>query len=119
MPLIVLVPLIILRLFFFGSFVLAKNEFGESGTHQFKFKKYDTQKSLPLYSVKEEFDDTKDSVDDQYNRSNILSNDQGHLYFESTRSGLSARIYSSNLRNLSINLYTNYIVFFNCRNLNV
>jgi hypothetical protein len=112
MRLIVLVPLISLRLLFPSSFVLANSELRKSGKSQFIFKKFDTKKSLPPYSSREELDDIIDSDNNKYNRSNIHSNDLvswGHLYLVSSQSGLSMRIISSNLRNLRFNMYTNYI----------
>jgi len=112
MRLIVLVPLISLCLLFPSSFVLANSELRKSGKSQFIFKKFDTKKSLPPYSSREELDGIIDSDNDKYNRSNIHSNDLvswGHLYLVSSQSGLSIRIISSNLRNLRFNMYTNYI----------
>ena len=113
MRILVFIPLIIFQFLFINPFGLDSNQSWGAGSQHLIFKKYDSEKSLPVLIIEEEVEDTEDSDDSDedsriYSRQFIHSNDHFSFIFsafQSFRSGLYSSINSLNLRNLGIDLF--------------
>ncbi len=110
MRILVFIPLIIFQFLFITPFGLDSNQSWGAASQHLIFKKYDSEKSLPVLLIEEEVEDSEDSDEDSriYSRQFIHSNDHFSFIFsafQSFRSGLYSSINSLNLRNLGIDLF--------------
>lgn len=110
MRILVFIPLIIVQFLFINPFGLADNQSCGVGNQQEIFKKYNSEKSFPVFLIEEEVEDSKDSEDDPSNYSSPFILSVTHFSFkgrviQSFRSGLFTSINSLNLRNLGIHLF--------------
>lgn len=110
MRILVFIPLIIFQFLFINPFGLDSNQSWGAASQHLIFKKYDSEKSLPVLLIEEEVEDSEDSDEDSriYSRQLIHSNDHFSFIFsafQSFRSGLYSSINSLNLRNLGIDLF--------------
>lgn len=111
MRILVFIPLIIFQFLFINPYGLESNQSWGTGSQPVIFKKYNSEKSLPVLLIEEEVEDSEDSEDKD---SRIYSSQFFHLgdyfsfifsTFQSFRSGLYSSINSLNLRNLGIDLF--------------
>ena len=110
MRILVFIPLIIFQFLFINPFGLDSNQSWGAASQHLIFKKYDSEKSLPVLLIEEEVEDSEDSDEDSriYSRQFIHSHDHFSFIFsafQSFRSGLYSSINSLNLRNLGIDLF--------------
>jgi hypothetical protein len=109
MRILVFIPLILFQFLFINPFGLDSIKTWGSESQHLIFKKYDSEKSLPVLLIEEE-EEVEDTDEDSriYSRQFIHSNDRFSLIFNtfhSFRSGLYSSINSLNLRNLGIDLF--------------
>ena len=108
MRILVFIPLILFQFLFINPFGLDSLKTWGSGSQHLIFKKYDSEKSLPVLLIEEEEVEDTDEDSRIYSRQFIHSNDRFSLKFNtfhSFRSGLYSSINSLNLRNLGIDLF--------------
>ena len=108
MRILVFIPLIIFQFLFINPFGLDSNQSWGAASQHLIFKKYDSEKSLPVLLIEEEEVEDTDEDSRIYSRQFIHSNDRFSLIFNtfhSFRSGLYSSINSLNLRNLGIDLF--------------
>ena len=110
MRILVFIPLIICQFLFINPFGSDNNQAWVAGNRQVIFKKYDSEKSLPVLLIEEEVKDSEDSDDDSHVCSRQFFLSSVHFSFvinpdQSFRSGLFSSINSLNLRNLGIDLF--------------
>lgn len=113
MRIFVFIPLIIFQFLFINPFGLANNQFDELGNAQLVFKKYDSEKSLPVLLIEEEVEGTEDSESDNIEQSRpIIHADLDfsftYISLNSFRLGLSASIDSLNRRDSRLHLFQLY-----------
>lgn len=107
MRILVFIPLVIFQFLFINPLGLDSNQSWIAGSQHVIFKKYDSEKSLPVLLIEEEVEDSEDDSH-VYSRQYIHSNDHFSFIFstlQSFRSGLFSSINSLNLRNSGIDLF--------------
>jgi len=85
MRILVFIPLIIFQFLFINPFGLDSNQSWGSGSKHLIFKKYDSEKSLPVLIIEEEVEDTEDSDDSDedsriYSRNSYMQMFIFHFY---------------------------------------
>ena len=110
MRILVFIPLILFQFLFINPFGLDSIKTWGSESQHLIFKKYDSEKSLPVLLIEEEVEDSEDSDDDSHVYSRHFIHSSVHFSFvhnpyQSFRSGLFSSINSLNLRNLGIDLF--------------
>jgi hypothetical protein len=110
MRILVFIPLIIFQFLFINPFGLDSIQSWGAGSQHVIFKKYNSEKSLPVLLIEEEVEDSEDPEKDSriYTRQSNFSDNHFSLVlslFQSFRSGLFSSVNPLNLRNLGIDLF--------------
>jgi len=110
MRILVFIPLIIFQFLFINPNGLESNQSWGAGSKHVIFKKYNSEKSLPVLLIEEEVEDSEDSDEDSHIFSSQFIHANDHFSFlisafQSFRSGLFSSVNPINLRNLGIDLF--------------